>query len=116
VPKDYTTAAYARGVDAALHERFPSQCGHSLIALERSRQQLVEGFDNERDDAYTQGELAQAAACYLMRDVNGGASPGWPHTWASSWWKPTTPIRNLQKAGAMIAAEIDRRLRAGEHA
>lgn len=31
----------------------------------------------------------------------------WP--WESSWWKPSDdPIRNLVKAGALIAAEIDR--------
>ena len=34
----------------------------------------------------------------------------WP--WALGWWKPgTDPIRNLEKAGALIAAEIDRLLR-----
>jgi hypothetical protein len=30
-----------------------------------------------------------------------------------TWWKPSTPVRNLEKAGALIAAEIDR-LRAGQ--
>jgi len=31
----------------------------------------------------------------------------WP--WGSEWWKPSKdPIRDLVKAGALIAAEIDR--------
>jgi hypothetical protein len=36
-----------------------------------------------------------------------GAGRLWP--WDPSWWKPSPdPIRNLVKAGALIAAEIDR--------
>lgn len=32
---------------------------------------------------------------------------GWP--WDNKWWKPSDdPIKNLIKAGALIAAEIDR--------
>lgn len=31
----------------------------------------------------------------------------WP--WDENWWKPSLdPIRNLVKAGALLAAEIDR--------
>ena len=31
---------------------------------------------------------------------------------AEEWWKPSAdPVRNLEKAGALIAAEIDRLLR-----
>ena len=34
----------------------------------------------------------------------------WPYTWAEKWWKPSPGdrIRELEKAGALIAAEIDR--------
>jgi hypothetical protein len=37
----------------------------------------------------------------------------WP--WEQpDWWKPSdNPIRNLEKAGALIAAEIDRLIRKG---
>lgn len=36
-----------------------------------------------------------------------GWKNGWP--WESKWWKPSNdPIKNLVKAGALIAAEIDR--------
>ena len=35
----------------------------------------------------------------------------WP--WNITWWKPSTdPVRNLTKAGALIAAEIERIQRA----
>ena len=50
-----------------------------------------------------------AAACYAVPDV---FSQGyWPPTWDFSWYKPTTRIRDLVKAGALIAAEIDRHQR-----
>lgn len=36
-----------------------------------------------------------------------GWKNGWP--WERKWWKPSNePIKNLIKAGALIAAEIDR--------
>jgi hypothetical protein len=37
----------------------------------------------------------------------------WPKSWAEDWWKPMADDRvwQLTKAGALIAAEIDRLLR-----
>jgi hypothetical protein len=32
----------------------------------------------------------------------------WPGGWDWSWFKPTTPRRDLVKAGALIVAEIER--------
>lgn len=95
--------------------------GIELIAEERARQISVEGWTPEHDDAHTDSELARAAATYAM--------PGWlrnlhvrpictetTHTirakiwpWEISWWKPCEDrVRELSKAGALIAAEIDR--------
>jgi len=92
-----------------------------LIAEERARQISVEGWTPEHDDAHSDSELARAAASYAM--------PGWlrnlhvrpicieaTHTlhakiwpWEIRWWKPSEDrIRELVKAGALIAAEIDR--------
>lgn len=98
--------------------------GARLIAEERNRQLLDEGFDRVRDNKYVNGELAEAAACYAtpLHDrpfpvrVDGQPPLIWP--WEKKWWKPTPEnrIRELQKAGALIAAEIDRLLRAGETA
>jgi hypothetical protein len=89
--------------------------GAELIAQERERQITQEGWMPEHDDQHTSGEMANAArsyakvsslqACHITpRKI----SPlEWP--WDEEWWKPSPdPIRNLQKAGALIAAEIDR--------
>lgn len=92
----------------------PPEDGVSLIARERVRQVEEEGWDTIHDNVqHGAGQLARAGACYAMHDLGGKVRrPHWP--WAGHWWKPKTPIRNLARAGALIAAEIDRRLRAGE--
>lgn len=88
---------------------------HSYIVVyhERMRQLSTEGFSREHDDEHDDGALAAAAGCYAFaacrqqigEDVNG-ARQSWP--WDAKWWKPTTPRRNLVKAGALILAEIER--------
>ncbi len=89
-----------------------TKTGAELIAAERQRQIDVEGWTPEHDDKHHQGEMADAAACYALRSyepVRGDEKPKsmWP--WAPEWWKPSDdPVRNLVKAGALIAAEIDR--------
>lgn len=114
--------------------------GVELIAEERRRQIEVEGWTPEHDDEHTNGELARAAICYARPSPKGGKrlKDEWP--WDMSWWKPALPemtehfhgreqagdpvgisindeawrkanIRNLVKAGALIAAEIDRIMR-----
>lgn len=84
--------------------------GIELIAAERKRQIEVEGWTPEHDDKYICGELRDAALAYgIVCDDRAGdcASDWWP--WDVGWWKPSDdPIRNLVKAGALIAAEIDR--------
>lgn len=90
--------------------------GVSLIAAERRRQMEQEGWTPSHDDEHDGGELARAAEAYLFRYDEGADStiPGmWPGGWHHRWWKPSAdPIRNLVKAGALIAAEIDRLQRA----
>lgn len=83
--------------------------GAELIADERRRQIDAEGWTPEHDDAHKHGELVEAAECYSYAARTGTLHPprGWP--WEPSWWKPTgNPVRDLVKAGALIAAEIDR--------
>ncbi|WP_312993339.1 hypothetical protein [Achromobacter animicus] len=79
------------------------------VMAERQRQVCAEGFDAERDDRYTQHELADAAACYASRfslqNVHG-VPDIWP--WPAAWWKPTTYRQDLVKAGALILAELER--------
>ena len=86
--------------------------GIERIAAERKRQIEVEGFNAEHDENQTCDELAFAAAAYALTDEF--FYPGdrlqhvWP--WSHDWWKPSPDnrIRELEKAGALIAAEIDR--------
>jgi hypothetical protein len=100
--------------------------GVELIAEERKRQIEKEGWDIQHDDStHDNGGLALAGACYaidvvkrigkaylvykpLDRLVSNFVDNAWP--WDFKWWKPTPddPIRQLTKAGALIAAEIDR--------
>ncbi len=92
--------------------------GAEAIAKERERQIAVEGFSDTHDDDHADGSLAEAAEAYLIKASGRDdclVEIFWP--WESKWWKPSSnPIRNLEKAGALIAAEIDRlkRLRAKE--
>lgn len=107
--------------------------GADLIVAERQRQIEVEGWTPEHDREHHVGELGRAARCYITaawqmeyaHRYYGEEQPGalaerveqvmrevpvdWP--WDEDWWKPTPdPIRNLVKAGALVAAELDRLL------
>jgi hypothetical protein len=100
--------------------------GVERITAERQRQ-FEKGLGDAHDDDNNElGELADAAACYLLIETfvprkNDNIFEKrlkyirriWP--WSSDEWNPgTTRIRQLEKAGALIAAEIDRLLRAEE--
>lgn len=92
------------------------QDGAALIAAERKRQVSAEGWTPEHDDEHCNGEIVSAAICYAEAgsgfDLEISPSYGdqptlWP--FEPSWWKPSNDLmRNLVKAGALIAAEIDR--------
>lgn len=116
-----------------------SHIGIDMIAAERLRQIEVENFTPRHDDQHTRGELAWAAVCFaapaqvfaLVNSCLDGryvfADP-WPRQWSEEWDKrprnlagellpaidqePAERIHNLVKAGALIAAEIDRLWRA----
>lgn len=92
--------------------------GVELIAAERQRQISVEGWTPEHDDEHTNGEIAGAAACYAVskevRYLNVGVS--WMEVWPPEWdFKPKNRLADLVRAGALIAAEIDRLQRAAHH-
>ena len=112
------------------------------ILRERMRQIVEEDFDAAHDDAHPVGDLGRAALCYLVQAILADVIPTQrellckivyrpadhvnPFVWpfASALWKPAgrhppgafvaaeDSIRCLEKAGALIAAEIDRRARA----
>lgn len=99
--------------------------GAERIAIERDRQVTVEGYTPAHDDNHSPGEFARAARAYalaawfhvdplcgwtddMLEDfVLEDGTVEWP--WEAPAWKPSDdPVRNLEKAGALIAAEIDR--------
>ncbi len=108
--------------------------GAARIAAERRRQIEFEGYDDQHDDDHDDGSLAMAAACYA---ASAGKKAIYAHEvsefaehFVDPWpWdrsedkrpltslgtiKKTTEAENLDllvKAGALIAAEIDRLLR-----
>lgn len=95
--------------------------GVGRIAAERRRQVEREGYSTEHDDTHDAGELAACAAGYAMppdkREMRQMllepgkvfVPKGWPFECCD--WKPGDRIRELEKAGALVAAEIDRLLR-----
>ncbi len=103
--------------------------GIERIAKERKRQTDKLGWSPEHDDHHDGGELALVAACYasperlyVRREYAAGLSfddpfPGhWPDARPHNGNVLKDPtdaqaVRLLEKAGALIAAEIDRLLR-----
>lgn len=83
--------------------------GAELIAQERKRQIEEEGYDSKHDEGVTSGELMRAAEAYL--DSAEGYSfysfsKVWP--WDKGYFKPKGVKRDLVRAGALIAAAIDK--------
>ena len=104
--------------DREKYKLITMKTGVELIAEERKRQINKEGWASEHDADHAAGELADAAVCYALNDDaktfinNAWGNDQWLNFWPFDleWWKPTPNdrIRELQKAGALIAAEIDR--------
>jgi hypothetical protein len=81
--------------------------GVERIAAERQRQVEVEKWDDAHDSNHVHGELSIAASCYALCEEGEKRLPeNWP--WDRAYWKPSNRLRMLEKAGALIAAEIDR--------
>lgn len=92
--------------------------GAERIAAERARQVSEEGYTPEHDSGHAE-QLTRAAEAYAyyaeVQILTGDARPwnppliaptSWP--WDERYWKPSDdPRRNLEKAGALIAAAID---------
>ena len=83
------------------------------ILRERERQILMKGYDQDHDDAHSDGDILAAAVSYLWAPTDVGPTPStWP--WEPEAWNPRDKLRNLVKAGALCCAERDRILRSGE--
>lgn len=86
--------------------------GINLIRHERIRQVREVGWSALHDTQWDNGELVKAAICYAMTGISKKgeetvASLFWP--WAAGWYKPRFDDSDLVRAGALIAAELDRR-------
>jgi hypothetical protein len=127
--KEWLAKLAALDAEAAKKTQKPSEAeggvmtGAELIIAERWRQIEKEGWTHDHDDQHLYGELAAAAISYIAHaaqlpikaKVTVESEFGWirkwlhPWPWEARWWKPDPdPVRNLVKAGALIAAEIDR--------
>lgn len=100
------------------------ETGIELIAKERQRQIEQEGWTPEHDDQHAKAELSLAASVYACPQLHIPQSSQdltyrqrvfhalWP--FGLDWYKPALDddgpqrVRELAKAGALIAAEIDR--------
>jgi len=107
--------------------------GIELIAKERQRQIVEEGWTAEHDEMHVEGEMALAAVCYaspvpiFIKEEHGrniGFVDPWPWfdtvevtrygdgltSQVPAWdkRKKHSKLRRLVIAGALIAAEIDR--------
>lgn len=102
--------------------------GVELIAEERRRQVEKEGYTAEHDANHGIRDFTSAAKSYLSSASLSILSNKYPkddswhqynepcyrrhirlgYPWGENSFKPTTPLRDLVKAGALIAAAIDR--------
>ena len=119
-------AAAEKGIDVLLPASAVALMTTSLsIFLDILNSEGVERIGKERvrqieykGSQHHQAELTAAAVSYAkharlqLRGSQGYRRSPFEWPWEESWWKPSPldPIRNLEKAGALIAAEIDRLL------
>lgn len=105
---DYQSWA-ERAIDAGWINPEDYSAGAVAILNEREAQETREGWTPAHDDQYQREELLLAAVAYISRletTKPQGPPKYWP--WDANWWKPKDRRSNLIKAGALIAAEIDR--------
>lgn len=125
ISKDVLGRTQATVHDAAGNHAVEDIYGHPMesrgvfvIDAERRRQLYQEGYDSRHDREHVRGELADGAAVYAMTEESlkkymlWSPNPDVPSLWPfeEAMYKPTpnNRVRQLAKAGAMIAAEIDR--------
>lgn len=101
---------FERASDAGWFDPEDYSKGAIDILEERERQEVKEGWTPEHDDEHVGGELAEAAACYARMSAFPGPNMGTPPDWPfeGHWFKRGPRRRDLVRAGALIAAEIDR--------
>lgn len=84
-----------------------TEIGAALIKEERCRQITQEGYDQAHDKLESVDALTMAGASYAIADMDRKESEAW-WPWSFDMYKPKERLRNLVRAGALIAAAIDR--------
>jgi hypothetical protein len=104
IEEGYTEAAQAM-MDLANQaaEAVATQAWGGVEAIRRERQHQIRkhDYDFEHDRQHTEGQLVDAAIAYIYYD-------GFYWPWEAESFRPEGQIPNLIKAGALLAAEIDR--------
>jgi hypothetical protein len=106
----HSAAGFNYRCEAARLVQAPGLDGARMIAMERERQLEAEGYTPEHDAAHTRDEIPRMAMAYLLaglgaeKSVTLEAWPFLPEEFNPSDWN----VRNFVKAGALLAAEIDR--------
>lgn len=93
---------------------YPLTAAVADVLAERQRQVRQEKWTPEHDDEHRDGDMARAAAAYVLSDSDvpvlaklaEADRPIWP--WSLRWWKPKDGRRNLVRAAALLVAEIER--------
>lgn len=81
--------------------------GVDLIRRERQRQIEEKGYDARHDFREPLNSIVAAAVSYAMCDIDMKEAEAW-WQWDFRHWKPKDRKRNLVRAGALIAAAIDK--------
>lgn len=102
--------------------------GTKLIEQYREEQISKHNWSVQHDiDVNKDGQLVQAAMAYLANvvtvEVDSASGPVavdsrtlWPNNWSKRWLKLSdNRVKDLSKAGALIAAEIDRLLQTSDN-
>jgi hypothetical protein len=82
---------------------------NGLEMISKEIHEAIDGGMASEDDKYASGELAFAAASYILRGRTIGEIPMyWP--WSDTKWNPNKSDHrvDLAKAGALIVFEINR--------
>lgn len=83
-----------------------------LMVAERERQITGERFEPGHDEEHEPGDLAMAGICYAAMHTDKALHDGLDWPLDIGWWKPKDRLRDLVRAGALIAADADRDVRA----
>ncbi len=104
------------GSAVEFHASTASGAAIQAVALERQRQIDVEEYSPSHDSIHDRGVLAQAASCYcdsswmhnndFSKEEIEITHEHWP--FSPEWWKPKSFERDMERAGALIIAEMER--------